>query len=132
MLKMKAKSEKNATVTSIKEEPETLPMRNPPMIACCFIIAHMQVNIFIKPCFWGIYPLYKKIIIPTSRGFLFLSGFFLQEAIGKRKEFCIRSNETIKKLIPLGKKLWHTDFEFQNYHNDFFSFTIYVFILCSL
>lgn len=42
-------------------------------------------------------------------------------AIGKRKEFCITSNKTIKKLIPLGKKkLWHTDFEFQNYHDYFF------------
>lgn len=66
-------------------------------------------------------------IIPSSRGFLFVSGF-LQVAIGKRKEFCIRSNKTIKKLIPLGKKLWHTDFEFQNYHDNYFFLLLYMYL----
>lgn len=41
-------------------------MENPPIIACFFIIAHVQVNFFIKPYFWGIYPIYKKTLLGDS------------------------------------------------------------------
>lgn len=106
-------------------------MRNPPMIACLFTIAHTQVNIFIKPYFWEVYPIYKKIIVPTSRGFLFVSGF-LQVAIGKERSSALEVTRTIKKLIPLGKKTGTPILNFRTITTIFFSFTIYVFIFCSL
>lgn len=96
------------------------------MTACFFIIVHTQVNISIKPYFWGIYPIHKKITIPTSSGFL-VSGFiFLQMAIEKRNEFCIRCNKTVKKLIPLGKTM-ACRLEFQIYQDKLFC----LLLLCS-
>jgi len=62
-------------------------MRNPPIIACLFITAHTQVNIFIKPYFWGIYPSYKEIVIPTSRMCFF--QVFCRWQLGKERSFAL-------------------------------------------